>query len=215
MASGPVELLFGVKPKVTIGVVTLDASISEKHTKSNEVTKHPVETGKDVSDHIRHHGDRIEIEGVISNTPLFFLASLASSGGTGLAGNLFSASPVRSDTEHVTDRAKRADQAFSAAMDSGELLTVVTSIRTYKNMAMVDYAVTRDKDTGNILSFNIGLEEVVIVSTQTIDVPKTANPANGADQNLGNKAVKAPTKNPNTTILDDFSHAAIKFGRSG
>lgn len=195
-----IDLLIGPVSKTSVGVVTLDASVSEKHQKSNEITKFPVEEGKDIADHIRHFADRIEIDGLISDTPLAFFGSAPS--------------PVGTDTGSPVDRAHRADLAFQKAMQTSELVRVVTSLRTYENMAMVDYSVTRDKDNGHVLSFHLALEEVVIAQTGTVELTRSLNPVNSSDQNLGVKAVEAPTKNPNTTVLDDFSHAVVPYGRS-
>jgi hypothetical protein len=70
------SLIFGEKAKARIGIVELDASLSETHSMSAEVTNHPVEEGSEISDHIRKQPDSIQISGVVSNTPLVYLASI-------------------------------------------------------------------------------------------------------------------------------------------
>lgn len=163
--------------QTTVGVIALDASLSEKHLKQNIITMHPIESGKDVADHIRHVPDRIEISGIISNTPLIILASLrAKSPIVGGAPGPFGTVSQPSDFSNPADRAKRADEAFIQAMEQGLLVQVSTSLRDYKNMAIESYTVIRDKDTSNILSFTISLVEVVIVETVQVTLPAPVAP---------------------------------------
>lgn len=51
--------------------LTIDCSRRIQHDMNNTVTDHPVETGSNVSDHIRPDPDTVTIEGVISNAPIF------------------------------------------------------------------------------------------------------------------------------------------------
>lgn len=213
MAVTPIELLFGTVSKATIGVVTLDASLTEKHARTNEITKFPVEEGPDVGDHIRHNPPTIEIDGVISNTPIAILGSLIGATGPAVLA-LGSNSPVKGDNSTVSDRVHAADKAFLAAMDGKDLLTVVTSLRTYKNMVMTSYSVTRDQSNGNVLNFHIGLEELVIAQTQTITATRVLNPVNGSEENLGVQTAKSPGFDPNKSLLDQIGHAGINFLRT-
>lgn len=56
--------------------ITLDASLHEQHTGTATITDHPVETGSNVTDHIRPDPDMLTIEGIVSNTPLFLPGDL-------------------------------------------------------------------------------------------------------------------------------------------
>lgn len=188
--ANPVEILFGASPKTKIGLVTLDAAVEIRHKRANEITKHPVEQGSDVSDHIRHTPDSVEITGMITNTPLVFLASLNAS------------SPVADDTTLVADRAARADREFRRAMDDGDLLTVVTTLHIYKNMVITDYSVVKDKDSGNILDFTIGLDEVIIVQTQTVAAPVPRNASSGPVSDLGKAGTAKTTPAQDRSLLD-------------
>lgn len=53
-----------------IGDVWLDVSVRETHAITAEVSDHPVEDGAAVSDHVRPQPRSIEIEGLITNTPI-------------------------------------------------------------------------------------------------------------------------------------------------
>lgn len=51
--------------------ITLDVASKVQHTSTNQVTDHPVETGANISDHVRPEPNVLTIEGVISNTPIY------------------------------------------------------------------------------------------------------------------------------------------------
>ena len=194
------EFLLGHR-KATVGLVTLDASVSETHDKQAEVTAHPVELGSDVTDHIRRTPERLKISGVVTNHPLVFLASTRAQ------------SPVSTDVGHVQDRAERADREFRRAMDAGELVEVFTTLRAYRNMAIVGYSVTRDKGRGAVLDFTIELQEVVLVSTERVQAPTPTDPSNSKVKDLGVKAVEPA--DPSTAAKSNDSIAvSIKDGIS-
>lgn len=49
--------------------IEVDAVTREQPTMSSQITDHPVETGANISDHVRAEPLKLEIEGVITNTP--------------------------------------------------------------------------------------------------------------------------------------------------
>jgi len=71
-----VDLLLGIPQKRTvIGVLTLDAAASITHNSNSTVTKNPIEDGSEVTDNIRLQNRTLQIEGVISGTPITLLGS--------------------------------------------------------------------------------------------------------------------------------------------
>ncbi|MCP4570674.1 MAG: hypothetical protein GY841_24075 [FCB group bacterium] len=152
------EMVFKTK-KGQVGAVQFDAMVSENHTMSAEVTEHPVEEGSDIADHIRLGPREIEIVGVISNTPVVLLSSVKAE------------SPIEGDTERVVDRVNAAHKRIKRTMDEKTLVQVITSLETYPaNMAITNYGVTRDADTGNILQANLVLRQVQISYNEEVDV---------------------------------------------
>jgi len=162
------SLIFGEKQKARIGVVELDAALSETHSKEALVTDHPVEFGADVSDHIRRLPDSVEINGIVSNTPLVFLSAV---------------------TESPT-RAEDAYEELRRIMDEGELVTVATTLREYSNMALTNLAVARDAASGNVMNATMSLREIIIAETQTVEAPVPAAAANSKPVNQGKQAAK-------------------------
>jgi hypothetical protein len=52
-----------------------------EHGQTALVTQHPVESGADISDHVRPELPTVTLEGVVSNTPLFAVSEIASRDG--------------------------------------------------------------------------------------------------------------------------------------
>lgn len=171
------EFLFGIGKKAKIGLVTLDASVEESHEKQVEMTMHPVEEGADITDHLRRLPESVRIHGVISNYPVLEFLPAA----------LLYPSPVESDNTRIGDRAQRADKEFRRVMDTGELITVVTTLREYKNMVLMSYGATRDSKTGAVLDFNIELREILLVNSERVSKPVPVNPVNTKTEDLGKK----------------------------
>ena len=168
------ELIFGTPVKGQVGFVQFDCTLSERHSDEAEITEHPVELGANVSDHIRKLPASIELNGMVTNTPIVFLASL------------FAESPVITDFLSKSDRVEAAYAELQRIMDDGELVDVVTSLRTYDNMAITGLIVDRDKETGNVLNCVVSLKELIIATTLAVDLPTPEDIANSAASNKGN-----------------------------
>jgi len=204
------ELLFK-KTKAGIGVrfptaafplpalVEFDASISETHSDSAETSDHPVEDGSDITDHIRVLPKTIEINGVITNTPIIFLATLQAK------------SPVTGDLTRTLDRVETGYQQLQDFMNRGILVDVITSLRTYSNMVLLSMAVTRDAASGNILDCTLSLREMKIATAMSIDVPVPIDKANNEEKNAGQKQAKPKETTTSTstesTTPDSELHA--------
>ena len=64
------------------------------------------------------------------------------------------------------ENAVAAYNALRSVMEAATLFTFVTGFRAFNNMAIQELTPKRDKETSRILSANITLKEVIIVSTQ-------------------------------------------------
>lgn len=157
MASG-VTLLF--QPfNAIIDTLVLDASVKEEHVCEVEVTDHPVEQGSAISDHARSKPEEITIEGVISNTPLSHLQTRRAVTSEGFA---WTTSAAASAVRGVPGNAEAAEVTLRNLR--GKLVTVVTALRTYDNMALVSLKIPRDQTTGDILKFEAKFKQIRIVT---------------------------------------------------
>ena len=174
------ELIFRIQ-KAEVGLVQFDASISETHNRESEITEHPVEFGANVTDHVRARPKTIEINGLITDTPVVFLASLLAE------------SPVKGSFIPSFSRVGDAYDEFERMIDFAQTVDVVTSLTEYSNMAIESCSVVRDASRGNVLDCSLSLKEIVIASALTIGLPIPLNAANKAATNAGKKPKTPPT----------------------
>ena len=176
---GLVNLIFGAPVKVAlgtyepgIGVIEFDCSKSETHTSENEITDHPVEDGSVMSDHIRELPDGVEINGLVSDTPIVYLASQRAE------------SPVKASENAsvpaVDDRSKEAYTKIRELKSKKVLIDCVTSLRTYNNVTITRLVVTRDADTGRVLDCTVTLREIQKASALSLASPVPDDVANNA-----------------------------------
>jgi len=168
------ELIFK-RVKAQIGIIQFDASVSESHNSPSEVTDHPVEEGSTVSDHIRKLPKEFELNGLVTNTPIVFLATTLAE------------SPLTVDSNPTDSRVESAYSELERIQEAGETVDVVTSLREYTDMAITNVSVTREKATGQILDSTISLREILFAKALTLELPVPLNVANKAAKNKGKK----------------------------
>jgi len=179
---------FGVKNTViqpvdaalsAISKVTLDAVISEGTQYSVTVTDHPIEDGSSVSDHIRDEPDQIQIDGIVSRTPTIFGAIAAGAIPT----------PYRHE---------EAWQRLYGWLKAHTLVKVITSPRTWENMAIVSLSRSRSSEIGEALQVSIKLKEIVTVVSSEVEAPQRAKDTQKPPSDKGKETpqkVKEGTRN--------------------
>ena len=163
-------------------VVTFDATMSESHESTTEITDHPVEDGADITDHLKRMPDEFSLTGIVTDDPLVVERSTnATAANTGGDPN---------------QRAVSAYVFLRTAKDQGRLVRVFTKLRDYRNMAIASLTVDRDKGNSRILEADITLREIVIAVTEQVEAPtpaKTAAPARRRKRKQGKKTKKGET----------------------
>lgn len=177
------ELIFGIQ-KAKIGIVQFDAMLTETHMNEAEVTDHPVELGSDVTDNVKMHPRSIELNGLISNTPIEFLASITAP------------SPLDMSPGPPMQSYDRTGDAYGELLRmmsyNAGIVPVSTTLESYDNMAITSCVIHRDAENGNVLNATLRLREIKKVSPAqySLDLlagaPVTA--ANRTATNAGNKA---------------------------
>jgi len=145
---GIIDSLF-VKTKREIGGFKMDAVLREAHSNTIRTTKNPVEFGADITDHSIIEPVQLEIEGVVSDTPM----------GLAALGELVNFGSKKT-------RSQQAYEKFIEMMNTRELVEVFTKLVAYKNMLITNVNVSQDKDTSKIVLFNISLREVRVVMSE-------------------------------------------------
>src|SRR5271166_4905146 len=147
--------LFWQPTPAQIASITLDASIKEMHHSEVDSTDSPVEEGVDITDHLRAKPDMVTITGMVTNFPLVAPAANRLGGttqfpsqtgqGIQVPSNVTAAwSPGRAETAYIDLLALKA---------AATLVTVVTGLRVYQNMALKSLDVPREAKIGEALEF--------------------------------------------------------------
>ena len=127
----------------SMGAISFDLLTKENHVFENIITAHPVENGSPITDHIQN---------VLRNGSL-----------TGWVTNFSIARENLSLLSRPENKAQQVYDAIKALWLSKELVTIVTSLEVYENVAFDMVSCSRDGETGEIQEFDIEFSEVRIV----------------------------------------------------
>lgn len=156
--------------------ITADAVIEESHSDEATVTKHPVEQGATISDHAYKLPAELTLE---------YGWAMGSSQNT---------------SNDITFLRKLYQQLLDLQVNR-TLVQVLTGKRSYTNMFVAGIHETTDKHHENVLIVRLHLQEVLIATTQILQLSsqavqllpeRTAPVINNGFQNLGT----APNFNP-------------------
>ena len=168
----PAPDIFGL-PTVNLsilGVVQVDAVITERHRFENLVTEHPVEDGSPRTDHIVNLPVKLEMDGRITDTPSDLGLSLVS-GAAGLIGSQIGLDPAAVAlgssliNAKLPGRAKSAYQELVSLYQRRTVFDVVTGLNVYQNMTFVSLIFPRARQDGRSVRFEAILQELIVVGT--------------------------------------------------
>lgn len=161
-------------------IIIVDATVSEDHVRTAQVTKHEIEGGNEISDHVVKKGAQLTLTGVISDDPINITGALvgAAAGVTGsliggiggavatgafskLGGNLLNNSSGISKTAH---------DIFEQIYEQKIPVTIITGLNGYNNMIMETLSMPRNQGTTRSLVFTATFSRVNIVSSETVTV---------------------------------------------
>lgn len=151
---------------ITIDGMVIDAALREEHSFEADVSEHPVESGADVTDHVRARPPVVSIEGIVSDTPLADDVIAARTAG---------------ETPSVEARARLFD-----IWNRREPITVETTVAVYTNMVMQSFSITEDADTGEACRFRATLKQIRLVKNKRTTV-RVASPSGSRKVNLGSR----------------------------
>lgn len=163
--------LFWQPTQAQIATIQLDASVKESHKSEVASTDSPVETGQDITDFLRAKPDTLTITGIVTDWPL--------NAGDGAVptnyppGAVAPGTNVTSLASFTNGRAEAAYAALLALKGSPNLITVITELRTYENMALISLDVPRDAMIGESLQFTATFKEIQIVQNATVSIARS------------------------------------------
>jgi len=125
--------------------LVFDLQISESHSFNSDVTNHPVEGGSPISDHIERK--------LRSGSSSFFISNYSLKIG-----------------ELETNRVQDVYDLFKQLWKSKQLVTLVTDLEVYKNVAITSVSISRSAGTGEAGTFEVSFTEFRIVRLKKISV---------------------------------------------
>jgi hypothetical protein len=153
----------GAKDYIIIDGFLIDCSLSENHTFDSDVTDYPVESGSSVSDNIRPLPIQVDIEGLVSNTPIGLMREKrASPDATDRTFLLQLTRDILGVASRPTDDAYAL---FERIRDAREPVTITTSLRTFDNMVMQSLAIPRG-DHMDHLRFQAKFKQIITVENK-------------------------------------------------
>lgn len=172
MAELPVKLFFRDNREYGVGRIKFDLILTEDHNFSNIVTDHNIEDGTQISDHIKNELERGSLTGLITNFSIQIF---------GLQGN----------------RAQNAFDEMIRLWKERVLVTIVTVMRVYEDVAIENITVNRSEATGEAISMNVSFRQVKQVKLKSVEVDTTVKIAD-MDDNTNRQA--APTADQGRTV---------------
>jgi hypothetical protein len=127
----------------------IDCATGVKYSRKAEATEHPVESGTNISDHLRAQEPDLEIEGVVSDTPSGALAS--------------------DSTRSVPSPSLAAFRFLDDLTAAGQLVTVECSYGVFESMGITKLDAPRDHKSRKSFKFTIGFKHIrIVVNVRTV-----------------------------------------------
>lgn len=152
-----------------VGELGIDLILSESHSLSSIVTSHPVEDGSVITDHIQKNLRMGSLQARVSNHSR--KAAQVNSNSTEIADVI-----EAHKTAMRTNRAMAAWELLQSIHDRSELVTIVTVMQKYTDVAITDIQVDRDSETGEALDFTISFQQVKRVALKEVTVTAVIAP---------------------------------------
>lgn len=179
---------------VRIDSYPIDCVTDERLAYESEVSKFPVEKGADIADHIRAKRPILELDGVVSDTPIGAIAEDSSR--KGLTGD--------------TLPSRDAFDFFIALHGDRRAIVVECSFGKFDDMVLTSLTPTRDKTTLKAFKFSAIFEQVEFVQNNRTTI-RVAVPNAAGRQNFG--ALIGKLKDLGVTFVT--SHVADPQLRAG
>jgi hypothetical protein len=173
------QLFFKGNRDYGVGTITFDLLLTESHSFSNTITDHNVEDGSIITDHIKNNLESGGVTGIISNFTI-------------------------KQNALISNRAQDAYDELKRLWKSRELVTVITVMEVYEDVAITDVSIDRSSDTGEAITLNISFRKVKKVTLQEIVIFAGVNPK---DMSVNqNRQIANSSDNGRQTTKDvDFS----------
>lgn len=144
--------------------ITIDATLSRRHNRSAQVTKHKVSKGSDISDHVISDNKKFSLEGVISEFT----------------------------RENNISLADATFEKIEEAIETGEIVKVKSKRKNYDNLIITGFDCTDSVDKGYSLVFSLDFEQIRFAEAKTEKRDLIKFPPQ--KKNAGKTSKEKPTK---------------------
>lgn len=215
----PASLFFTPNKQYGIAAQNSDASVlsvqfgiilSESHTLDNTISIHPIEDGSPITDHIQNELRKGSLRCLVSNHSII---------------RGFAPQPHPADTSwdgigklnrpgwKQKNVALQTWTLLEALWEAKQLVTVVTVMKTYTNVAIRSIGTQRDGDSGDALEFALAFQEVSTVKLGTKKITIRVNPKTVKGKKTAGKVAqgkKSTTEVKPTTAAGSTAKPVIK-----
>jgi hypothetical protein len=178
-----------------IGEIVVDAFLQETHEMRAKATEHPVEDGTSVVDHVQLQPTTLQIEGVVSNTPLDFIGMPI-------------ISAIGGDNDHAQKTFEKLEKLFA----DRQPITIATTLKSYKNMVLENISIQRNAKTSGALRFSCSAKQIQFANQMLIHIP---NPKVARAQPKQKTGKQPATKAKPQVEKKSRSLLAALFGETG
>jgi hypothetical protein len=141
-------------------VYRFDAVLNVDAKRSSTVTKHPVETGVTITDHVFTNNTIIEISGVVTNHPI----------PQKLFNPVIGQDRIEKPFEGARVRVQSAYDVIVKSFNDKELITISHEFDSFANCIITNLSIPRNAQIGESMSIKLTLEQLQIVSTDISEV---------------------------------------------
>lgn len=185
--------------------IAFDATTRETHESTATATEHPVELGVDVTDHVRKDLDTLELQVVVSNTPVR-AAATQMDGVAGLTGSVEIVNALGLELAKAQvlifsgefDRTRAVYEELTRIQREGIIVGVITSLREYENMVILRVSPIRTATDGNSLVATVSLREIRVVESEIVEAPVPEEPRGRVQRSRGRNGTDEGDENQNS-----------------
>lgn len=162
-------------------LLKLDACISQSHKYANHVTVYPVESGLDITDHIRQEPEQFSIDGIVTNSPVSFFPLLTSfstiiNGGKDRVMTAYEALLLICGRKMVRIPEMSGNTINTTIETKPKIVDISTNLRVFNDMVIENLTFDFDAKTGDALPFRADARRIRRVTTSA----STINFTNGS-----------------------------------
>lgn len=147
----------------SVGAISFDLVLSESHSMTTSVCSHPVQGNEAITDHLQPQPLTGSVKVLVTNYSLH----------DGKGGERYSSS---SSFDIYNNRALDAYKMFKKIQAARVLVTMVTSLEVYKDVAIVSVSAPKDESSGDAITFDIEFKQIKRVQFQIAPITSICRP---------------------------------------